>query len=874
MKVWFKRVVVSLVVVFLVALVSIAIFLLTFDPNAYKSKLADLVYERYQRSLTIKGDIELSLFPRIGLHVQGVALSDRNSTDTFASIDSARFAVAIWPLMFNRFVVDHVAVTGFKAWLVRDAQGEFNFQDLIDRRPLGAALSAPLAMAQTPSTASATPEARRLPAVLAAPASTGADFQIDIAGLDLKNGEIHLYDRPSKSVGRIVQLDVNTGRMTFDQAFDVAFKGKLVGDFPVADASLQGQALVKVNPEQHIYSAQKLNVQVNGKLGGLQARSATLRGNLAYSAYSEMFDASGVEFAVQGEVDGEKPIKNLNMSLVVPQLKIDRGQAELRVDQLIYRATGERLDQRFDIAFDAPGLSVSPEAAKGEPISGTVKLSRKDEVLGLSLGMSGLGGNSQKLTLKELKIDGGLKQADRFVQLKMTTPAHWDRLADKGDLSAMKGDVRVEDAALPGGSFEFPFIGSLQTDLIKDELTSEINAVLSSSKLDFRLKATRLSDPQVVFDLTADRLDFNTLFPPAAAAPAPPSAAPAAGGKPATSPPPPAKADAKPPAPAAPVPAGTLNLAFLNSVDVAGNIAIGDLKIKNVQAQKFNAGLRAVDGQLVITGLRADLYDGKLNGKITADSKNQFTADLNLDNVALGTLLRDLADETRLGGRGTVKLKVDSQGSTIPALKAGLNGLVQVKVRDGAIRGLDIGQTLREVRSIVRNAFSGQLPVLATEFDLARQTDFTALDADIAFSHGQGTFKKLNVVAPPLRVTQGSPAAMDIVNEQLDLNINVRVVNGSVGDFSKELVDLKGATVPVRISGPFDKLGYQVQWKEIGSKAVKDAVQDGLLDLLSNQLSKDKEPAPAPASPIPAPPKKPMDSVKSIGDALKGLLGQ
>ncbi|MGB6105006.1 MAG: AsmA family protein, partial [Pusillimonas sp.] len=126
MKVWLKRVLISLVVVVIVALVGIAIFLLTFDPNAYKNKLEEIVYNRYQRSLAIKGDLELSLFPRIGLSVQDVSLSNRNSTDTFASIDSARFAVAIWPLMFNRLVVDHVAVTGFKAWVTRDDKGQFN----------------------------------------------------------------------------------------------------------------------------------------------------------------------------------------------------------------------------------------------------------------------------------------------------------------------------------------------------------------------------------------------------------------------------------------------------------------------------------------------------------------------------------------------------------------------------------------------------------------------------------------------------------------------------------------------------------------------------------------------------------------------------
>src|SRR5690606_7214011 len=149
MKVWLKRVLISLVVLAIVALVGIAIFLLTFDPNAYKNKLEEVVYDRYQRTLSIKGDIELSLFPRIGLSVTDVALSNRDSKDTFASIDSARFAVAIWPLMFNRLVVDHVAVSGFKAWVIRDEHGRFNFRDLT-RRPLAAALTGPaLAVAST-----------------------------------------------------------------------------------------------------------------------------------------------------------------------------------------------------------------------------------------------------------------------------------------------------------------------------------------------------------------------------------------------------------------------------------------------------------------------------------------------------------------------------------------------------------------------------------------------------------------------------------------------------------------------------------------------------------------------------------------------------
>ena len=135
MKTWFKRILIGLVVLVVVAVVGLAIFLLTFDPNAYKYKLEELVQERYHRTLTIDGEIELSLFPRIGLSVQGVSLSEPNSPDTFASIESTRLAVAVWPLLSNSFVVDHVAISGLKARVVRDKDGQFNFSNLVGGTP-------------------------------------------------------------------------------------------------------------------------------------------------------------------------------------------------------------------------------------------------------------------------------------------------------------------------------------------------------------------------------------------------------------------------------------------------------------------------------------------------------------------------------------------------------------------------------------------------------------------------------------------------------------------------------------------------------------------------------------------------------------------
>lgn len=899
MKVWLKRILIGLVVAFLVALVGIAIFLLTFDPNAYKNKLQEIVYSRYERTLTIDGDIELSLFPRIGLSVQKLSLSDRGSSDIFASVESARLAVAIWPLMFNRLVVDHVAVTGLKAWLVRDDEGGYNFRDLLSRQQAaglpGPALASPLAaLAGTMGVAQAVAGApaggtdgtgpapggaslSRFAAMTPAQAINHTDLQIDIAGLTLRNGQIHLHDKKRGYVGHLTNLELNTGRITADQPFDVAFRGQLLGDFPSADARFDGQALVKFNTDQQTYSAQRVNVQASGLLGDLESRSVGLRGNLAYSAFSQMFSASGLDFSVQGDIQGTDPIRNFEASLAVPQLKLDRSQAELHVEKLSLRTKGERPAETFELGIDAPSLSVSPDKAEGAPLTATVQLQGKDERLALVLGMSGLGGNASELTLKELKVDGRMQQGEQRVHVNMNSPAAWKVFEERGTLSAMRGDVRIEHPALPGGTFEFPFIGSVAADMRKGHVTSELDAVLSGSKLGFRIGVKQQDRPQVDFALQADQLDFNTLFPAAAKAAAPGS--PAAEAEAARQ----SDETAEKPAPEKPAPAAdppvarTFSLAFLRDMDLTGKIDVGQLKIQEVEAAGFQASLRAVDGKLQIKDLRADLYDGSLAAQLLATADNTVTLDVTAAGISMEPFMQALTGERRVAGTGFLRAKLDSEGLTMPALLAALSGTAQLQLRDGAIRGIDAAQTLRQVQELVRSVTRGAAGDPPREFDTGTETAFSLLDVDLSFSKGQGAVRRLNLVSPAVRVSQGKPASIDLVNQQMDVMVNLRV-SGSANDL-RGLTELRGVTVPVRVAGAFAKPSYQVQWKDIAGVAVREAVKGGLLELLGNQLES-VVPGPAgaetPVEPsVPVPAGAPLkDPVKSIGDALKGLLGQ
>jgi AsmA protein len=862
MNIWFKRVVFGLVILVIITLVGLAIFLLTFNPNAYKDKLEQLVFNRYERTLTIKGDLGLSLFPRIGLSVQDVALSNRRGKSTFVSVDSARFAVAIWPLLSNRLVVDHVAVSGFKAWVTRDEDGNFNFRDLLAKEKAIAPITGPGGVGIALGGSGPAAEA----------ADGRPDPQIDIAGLELRSGRINYFDEQSGTSITLSDLDVNTGRMTYDQAFDVTLRGRLLGGSPSADARVEAQALLRLDPNARTYTAQKINVQLLGRLAELDKGTVSLRGNLDYSGTARTFAANGLELGVQGNWKGPKPVSDLKATLSAPQLSLDQRESQLKVEKLALRMTGQAPKYGIDVAFDAPSLQVSPDAAQGDPVTGTIKLTG-ESTLAMSLGLEGLSGSADELRFQALNLDGGLSRDQRLVQLKLTSPASWSMSLRKGELSALKGDMTIQDAALPNGRFEFPMIGSVQMDLVKDQFQADLNAVINGGQLGLKTRAQKLSKPKVDFALVATKLDLNNWLVPPAQAPKSPKPEgekkePAEESK--TEP----KKEApstEPSAPAAAEPA-PLDWSLLTPLDVTGTIKVDDLRVRDVQLRDVSANVRAQGGKLELSKVAAQLYDGQLSGTLTARDDQTVALKLNLDKVAVEPFMQALLKDGHLSGTGALQAALEARGATADALLDSLAGKATLQVRKGAIRGFDASQTLREVAQVMAGVLQGGPGNISNPYDMSRRTPFSTLDGRIDFKAGVGTVSKLVLVSDLLRVTQGTPAQVDLSGKKLDLMLNAQVTSRPPKELAALIGILRGVTIPVLISGPFDSLGYDVRWQSVTNRAIQDAVKAGLTDLLLGDGLIDN--ALPDVLPDTSPAQTPADPVKRIGDAIKGLLGQ
>lgn len=860
MKVWFKRGLFSLVVLAIVTVVGGAIFLLTFNPNSYKQKLADIVQQKYQRTLKIDGDIELSLFPRIGLSVQGLSLSDRNSDDPFASLESARFAVALWPLINNRLVVDHVAVTGFKAWIVRDEEGKLNFDDLLQAPPAGPQLpvarsgvsllpAAQAAEAPQEKPVEPAPESLPVPELIAKRSGSETDFQIDIAGLSLKGGEIHYFSKRSNVIGRLLQLEVNTGRMTFGQPFDVAFKSRLSGDYPVADGVLEGQGQLSLDPASKSYGAQKLNVSFVGDLDELQAQSLTLKGNVAYKSAQRQFSATNLDTQLQGQWRGAYPVSDLSASLITPKMQIDSVSDLVSFEKLALRVRGKNEEQDLDLALDVPRIQVSPAQAEGSPVLASLKVGGP-RVLGLGLTLQGLSGNSQELIFEQAKLDGAIKQGSRVAQLKASSPLQWQPSNEWLRLPEIQANIRVEDQADAGSRFEMPVTG--QADLNKGK--QEYSAQLSSStdqaqgSLDVTLQ-DKGKGPLLDAVLKADKLDLDELrsifwatAPEVVPATEPEPQAPAAGQEPVAQDgdqaeqPNAEEVDAFPPAEEQPE--ETASYAWLDKITFDLRFEIEKLRSLGVVMDQVKAQVKN-QGQLVnVSQFTAQAYEGQLQAKAKLEPGKHFELGLKLQQMQVGSLLLDAFGNDYLAGKGNVSLDLKAQGATQQERLNALQGGLTVDLHDGSWRSVDLDQSVRDINEAVRNAFSGQIPLLLPESDPLRRTVLNRLQGSLDIKQGQATFRNFRATTPILTVTTAKGAKLDLVSQQADVTLQVRLNRNKLDtEERKSFQDLRNVLIPIHISGPWTGLSYQIQWKDIASNSIKKALQDGLLDLLSQQAS-------------------------------------
>lgn len=866
---WVKKIAVLIATVLGLLLVLVVYVALTFNPNDYKPTIIQLVKDNKQRTLALEGDIRLSFWPKIGADLGAVTLSERGSDQRFAAIQHAKVALAVLPLLKKQIVVDTIYLDGAQVHVIKQADGRFNFDDLLSQD-------------ESPS----------------------EQINFDVQGIQVSNAAIQFDDEKSGARYQVERLNLSTSAVALKKPFEVSTQFHLTANQPAMNADVSVQAKVMADPEAKHFSMQGLDAQLKGSVLDGQAVTLTAQGGIDVDAEKSALDVAGLKLVLEGTFNGAQRV----LSLQAPTLKLTPANISSEQVTLALKQTDAQgaLDVRLVLAalqgtqqsVKSQGLTADLSLKAGARtvqghFASPISLQLAEQVIdvpalagqfdiqdpalpqGALKGQFKLGAHANlkqeqanstfELQLAETKLNGDVKvagfgtphigfklHADTLnLNALLGAPAKTESVAspsstaaaakqDKpADLSVLK-TLFVDGQVNIGKILYTPYtLTGLNVGIKADGQRLALQGLdvkLDDSHIQGNVAISQFTQPLYSFDLNIDKLDLNRYLP------ASPANTPAATKKPADK--------------TAQTNEQVIDLSALKALNAQGAIRIGWLKYGNTEAKNLNIGLKAQQGLASLDPLNADLYQGTLRGAVKVDARAvpAISIQQSLQNIAVGPLLVDTINNDMLSGNGHLTLQVNAQGRTVTALKKSLGGMVDLRMADGAVKGFDLAGTIREAKGKL-NLFKGASNNAA---DNTKKTDFSELTASFTLKNGVAHNEDLAMKAPVFRLTKGeSKGDIDIGNEQINYLARPTLVNSLKGQGGKDAEQLGSISIPIKVTGPFDAPKFGVDMAALGQALAKSAA----LDALGDKLGGDKAGA-----------VKSLLGGENKADALKGLL--
>ena len=504
-------------------------------------------------------------------------------------------------------------------------------------------------------------------------------------------------------------------------------------------------------------------------VGGIEITDA----HVAWTDAQSGLDATLTDFDLVTEAIAlERPF-DLSVDFAVASESLDLaadveggGEVTIDLDSQSYSLTG------FTLATNATGSALP---------GGTLAATLGADVLA-ALGEQRIDVTGLTLAALGLNLEGEARVTDLDTEPAVSARFGSDAFDPREMMTALgiEPPVTADENVLSNASLALALVATSESAALNDVAFTLDDTTLSGQASVPDLAAAGL--PPLRFDLAVDAIDVDRYLPPAAQGeeePGPVDESPAPGGD-------------------API---ALPTELLRQLDVDGVFRAGSVKAANLSARDIVVPLKGANGRLGVENLAAALYEGQLGASASldvTDATPRCAMRMALEGIQADPLLADLLqDDSFLSGTGRVAADIDTAGSTVDGLVAGLNGTFDTAFTDGSINGINIAYQLRRARA----ALTGSS---LSEEERVRKTDFTALSVSGRFDSGVMSSDDLDLRSPLLRV--GGAGTVDLPGERVDYTPTVLVTGTTEGQGGGELESLRGVRLDVPIRGTFDEL--------------------------------------------------------------------
>ncbi|RTE67056.1 AsmA family protein [Amphritea opalescens] len=291
--------------------------------------------------------------------------------------------------------------------------------------------------------------------------------------------------------------------------------------------------------------------------------------------------------------------------------------------------------------------------------------------------------------------------------------------------------------------------------------------------------AMNLATGSIAFNLTGDELNADRYLPPASEQPAQASSGSAT------------KSTGYSKEPVVPV-------ELLRGLNMDVDLGLKKLLISNLTLTNLQLATSAHGGLVNIKKLNADMYSGTLRNSVIIDARKsptKLTVDKNISSIQIGDLLMDLAEVDRLTGTFNTQSKITAQGESVYAIVNSLNGYAKVTMPDGAVKGIDMAQTLCQGFNNITS-----LGIDADQVD--RSTPFADLSSNFTFTNG--VVSNQDLTAKLDAITLSGKGSVSLPAQTMDYRLGLTIEDDLFKKSCSVNNNLEGVEWPVNCKGSFD----------------------------------------------------------------------
>lgn len=857
----------------LVVLIALALPRLI-DPNAYRDPITRAVAERTGRTLTLDGDLGLSVFPWLGITVEGASLANAPGfgDEPMLAVRRAEARLRLLPLLAGRLEFGTIVLDGPRLNLARAADGRSNWQDIEARlaRPDGPAESAPAAAAD------------------GAPGRFSAD-SLNITGVKIREGRLLWDDRRSGARYALTDWDFSTGRVRLGGSVPVETRFNLSVAAAELDAEVDLEASVQAAPGEGRYAIEDLVLQSrlrSAALFGEAVLPVKLTGAGTWQGSSQT-DAPGTVGPLKLEIGpyqtagqqidtlvmtvGEGVIDPARSTARLETVEIagkdlawagrrldslglrtaglvDWGAGRLQFGQVALQAAGIRLaEDAGPVALEA-GASVSVNWSRQLVETGAITLKgigmfeagagqgllnpALAGTLSYDWGRGRIRMDAARLAAEALHLGGGrvLPRPELVADVDGDLGAQrWSLGALRlraGELLSAQGaatittanGLRYEGRIETPNVAPRPLLAALKIEPPATAAADTLRSVAVNSAFKGTAEAVALDDLRL--DLDGGRMQGR--------------AALRWGGRPQLETdlaidrlnvdrylPPAAPDKARPEAAPAEKPASPpqpIPVDVLRRFDLDARLRVGALTLSRIALQ--DAEIRALlkGGRLDVNPLRAGLFGGQMTSTVTIDAAAEVpTVSLQpaFKGVQLAPLMSRFAGEPYLTGTGNLDLKATTRGADTAQWLRNLDGVLSLDLRNGRIERIDILNQLRRGYAQARAIDPGTAPTGGTEF--------TEIRSQLALKGPLWRTEDLLLTSPLLRLT--GKGQIDAERRKLDFTVLATLLGTGLAHGDRWLEDLVDQPIPIRIEGPWASPGVRPDLKGIAEARARERLE-------------------------------------------------